>query len=431
MEPLAGVPFPYDAGRIPACPSSLIGTWIESGLTSYWNEGTAGHIKQLIDNAISFRNSRNVKIFCGEFGVYIPNSPENDRTIWYETVRQYLNENDIPWTTWDYKGGFGLFKKGSDELFEHDLNVPLLQSLGFIVPVQTPFLRKPDSTGFMLYTDYIGTGINEGSYTSGTVNFYSNDLPNNNNYCLSWSGFSQYNAIVFDFSPDKDLSKLMEGRYAIDFIVRGNAPGMKFDIRFLDTKTQFSGDHPWRISFTIDENIAPWDRKWHHIHIPLTSFRESGSYDSNIWYNPEGKFDWKAIDRFEISTEYPVTTANKLWFDNIFITAIDTASIRESGVHGIEKTKDKLSLKLNVNPNPVTYSTTISYSLSEESITSVSIISMTGKKVRNLINEFQLPGVYSILWDGFSDQGAPVPKGMYICVLKSGVSKITSKIIKY
>jgi endoglucanase len=35
MEPLSGVPFPYNATSMPACPSSLKGTWIESSLNSY------------------------------------------------------------------------------------------------------------------------------------------------------------------------------------------------------------------------------------------------------------------------------------------------------------------------------------------------------------------------------------------------------------
>ena len=156
MEPLSGVPFPYDAGRMPECPGTLKGTWIESSLNSYPSEGTVTHVKQLIDIAVNFRNERNVKIFCGEFGVYIPNCNKADRYYWYEAVRQYFEEKDIPWTSWDYQGSFGLFNQGSNELFDHDLNVYLLQALNFNVPPQTPFSIKPDSIGFLMYSDYIG-----------------------------------------------------------------------------------------------------------------------------------------------------------------------------------------------------------------------------------------------------------------------------------
>jgi Endoglucanase len=429
METLSGVPFPYDAARMPSCPVSLKGTWIESGLNSYSNDGTVGSVKQLIDNAISFRKSRNVNIFCGEFGVYMENSINDDRTYWYNVVRQYLEENDIPWTSWDYKNGFGLFKKGSDELFDHDLNVPLLQSLGLNVPLQTPFTIKPDTIGFSVYSDFIDRNINDGSYSDGLINFYSTDLPNNDNYCLSWSGFSQYNAIVFDFNPDKDLSKLESEGYAIDFMVRGNSPGIKFDVRFTDTKTQIAGDHSWRMGITIDGSNSAWDMKWHHIHIPLTSFNERGAWDDNSWYNPEGKFDWTAIDKLEISTEYPVTSGNQLWFDNIFITNLDTAIVREPRVLGSEKITVQTQLK--VTPNPMKYSATLSYNLSEESPVSVSIFSLTGNKIRMLFNETQSPGYQSLTWDGCGDNGVPVQRGLYICVFKTRGYVISEKIIKY
>ena len=173
MGPLAGVPFPYDAARMPACPASLKGTWVESSLNNYPNDGTVNNVRQLIDNAINFRKSRNANLFCGEFGVYIPNSPVNDRTFWYSIVKQYLEDNGIPWTSWDYKGGFGLFTKGSNELFENNLNIPLLQSLGLNIPPQTPFTIKPDTAGFIIYSDFIGPKIYDQSSSSGQINFYS------------------------------------------------------------------------------------------------------------------------------------------------------------------------------------------------------------------------------------------------------------------
>jgi endoglucanase len=431
MEPLAGVPFPYDAAKMPLCPASLKGTWIESSLNSYLNEGSVSRVKQLIDIAINFRTSRNVKIFCGEFGVYIPNSNTADRTYWYNVVRQYFEENNIPWTIWDYKGGFGLFNKGSNALFKHDLNVPLLQSLGLNVPPQTPFSIKPDSIGFNIYSDYIGADINDVSYSSGPINFYSTDLPNNDHYSLSWKGFSQYNALVFDFIPDKDLSVLRSRGYAVDFMVKGNLPGIKFDIRFKDTRTEIAGDHPWRMVTTIDDSKVAWDRKWHHVRIPLTAFNEQGAWDNNTWYNPEGKFDWTAIDKFEISTEYALTKDKQLWFDNIHITNLDTAIVREFGEMGVERLRQNSGIQMKVTPNPMRDAAIITYTLSAESIISVSIFSVTGSKIRTLVNKSQEPGYQSLTWDGCSDNGTPVQRGIYICMLATPEYFFSAKIIKY
>ncbi len=134
MASLKGIPFPYDAGRMPAIPPEFRGTWVENGLRNYPKEGNVEKVKSLLDMAINFRNTHHIDIFCGEFGVYIPNCDNTDRVYWYSVVREYLEANDIPWTSWDYKGTFGLFNKNSREKFRSDLNVPLLKSLGLTVP---------------------------------------------------------------------------------------------------------------------------------------------------------------------------------------------------------------------------------------------------------------------------------------------------------
>ncbi|MDQ3292123.1 MAG: glycoside hydrolase family 5 protein, partial [Bacteroidota bacterium] len=159
MVNLAQVPFPYRADGMPALPASLKNTWLESAYNNYPIEGTVAKVKELIDIAANFKNSHGVKVFCGEFGVLATNSPLADRVNWYKTVRTYLEEKNIPWTTWDYHGGFGLFEPGGADLFNHDLNLQLLTALGFILPPQTDYVLKPDTTGFLIYDDFLGSGI--------------------------------------------------------------------------------------------------------------------------------------------------------------------------------------------------------------------------------------------------------------------------------
>ena len=429
MAPLAGVPFPYSAGSMPACPASLTGTWIENGLNGYSAEGTEEHVKQLLNTAINFRNSRNVNIYCGEFGAYIPNSKQSDRIYWYNTVRKYLEDNNIPWTSWDYQGGFGLFNKDSNEMFGHDLNTGLLESLGLNIPPQTPFSMKPDSTGFEIYTDYAGHGIIGGGYPAGSTSFYSTELPEAGSYCISWKGFSIYNSLSFDFKPDRDLSKLFSEGYAIDFMLRGNMPGIKFDIRFVDSKISAT-DHPWRLGVTIDESIASFDRKWHHVHIPLNTFNEKGSWDNGSWYNPEGKFDYSAIDRIEISTEYPVVNGAQIWLDNIMINNADTAVVRQNEDVAVRDVSAPTDVQLNVVPNPVKSSAIISYNLPGKNLADISIYSLTGTRIRVIQSKLIESGYNSVTWDGFNDQGVPVPKGIYICVLSTSKFTYSKKLIR-
>jgi endoglucanase len=320
MVPLAGVPFPYGAGPMPACPPELKGTWVESSLNAYNRDGTVKRVKELIDVAVKFRDEREVPVFCGELGVYRLNSDNDQRVYWYEVVRSYLQGKKIAWTVWDYEGGFGLFQKGTNEQFEHDLNIPLVKSLGLISPLQTPFILTPDRTGFDLYTDYMAETVRNASYTGhGILDLYCETAPEQGAYCIYGTGFDRYNAIGFDFRPDKDLTLLVQMGYLLDFWVRGDTPGARFDVRFLDTKTTAPQDHPWRMTDTIDQRYGAWDGQWRHVQIPLKSFVDRGSWDG-VWLTPRGLFDWCAVDRFEIVSEYHDFAGMQFWFDDIRVT---------------------------------------------------------------------------------------------------------------
>ncbi len=137
MEAISGIPFPYEAAKMPAKSDSLKSNlWLDSMINNYNVQGNVATIKSQIGEAITFRDTRKVKIYCGEFGVYIPKSKKEDRVYWYKVVRRYLNEKKIPWTIWDYQGGFGLFTKDKDGQFDEDLNIPLVRILDLNVPVQ-------------------------------------------------------------------------------------------------------------------------------------------------------------------------------------------------------------------------------------------------------------------------------------------------------
>jgi len=319
MVQVTGIPFPYDANRMPDCPTELKNTWVGSSYTSYRNEGTVRRVKELIDIAADFQVARNVPLFCGEFGVYIPNSNNADRVYWYEIVRKYLEEKNLSWTIWDYKGGFGLFKKDSSELFDYDLNIPMVEALGLTAPPKKDFTIEPDTTGFDVYLDYIGPGIVESSWNNaGILDYYCDDNPASGLFCIHWAGVNQYDCISLRFSPVKDLTVLVDEGYADDFWVRCDNPAARIDIRFVDTKTDEPGDHPWRMRRTISSNLAQWNDEWQHLQLALSSFTEHGSWDDG-WYNPQGDFDWAATENFEIVSEYSDLQGTNFHFDDIRI----------------------------------------------------------------------------------------------------------------
>ncbi|MBX2963357.1 MAG: cellulase family glycosylhydrolase [Cyclobacteriaceae bacterium] len=419
MASLAGVPFPYNAASMPPTPDNLKGTWVESAINNYAIDGTINRVRQLIDIAVAFKEQRNVPVFCGEFGVYIPNSNNVDRIRWYEVVVNYLNQKGISWTVWDYKGGFGLFEKNSGEMFDYDLNISLLEKMNFNIPPQQEYIKKPEMKSLVLYDDYPGSRVHNASYrSSGTLDFYAADAATGN-YCLCWSNVGQYDAIALDFRPDIDLSKLKDHDFELTFKVKSSSPTAKFDVRFIDTKTGPS-DRPWRMGKTIDNTIAPFNGQWQEVRIPLKTLTEKGAWDE-AWYNPQGLFDWTDIDRFEIVPEHQPLTGITFCYDDIKIEGED---IIEEVIISVEK----LSLSgLNVYPNPFVERITIQYKPSALHNNEIVVVNQLGIPVKRITEITKTDEHLNAVWDRKNETGHRVPPGIYFISIKSGS---TAKVVK-
>jgi len=77
-------------------------------------------IRKEIQLPVQYARERNLKLYCGEWGC-LPTPPREARLQWYADVRTVLEENDIAWAHWDYKGGFGIVSstgEKDDELIE-------------------------------------------------------------------------------------------------------------------------------------------------------------------------------------------------------------------------------------------------------------------------------------------------------------------------
>ncbi len=100
-------------------------------------------------------------------------------------------------------------------------------------------------------------------------------------------------------------------------------------------------------------------------------------------------------------------------------------------VHPFTAVRDKhqnpssipIDLELSQNwPNPFNSTTAINYQLSavsdQRSAVSLKIYNILGQVVRKLVNEEQVPGYYSVRWDGKDSGGNPVASGVYFCRLQ-------------
>ncbi len=74
---------------------------------------------------------------------------------------------------------------------------------------------------------------------------------------------------------------------------------------------------------------------------------------------------------------------------------------------------------LSAGPNPFTVTATISFELTDQGHTSVSIFDLAGREVTNLLNEEMVMGVHSVEWNGQSLSGEVVSSGLYLCRIES------------
>jgi len=64
-------------------------------------------------------------------------------------------------------------------------------------------------------------------------------------------------------------------------------------------------------------------------------------------------------------------------------------------------------------PNPFNPNTTIQYTLPQHAWVKINIYNILGRKVKNLVDEYQPAGYKKIIWDGKNDKGEEVASGIY------------------
>ena len=72
------------------------------------------------------------------------------------------------------------------------------------------------------------------------------------------------------------------------------------------------------------------------------------------------------------------------------------------------------------SPNPFNSATEIEYFIPENADVSIEVYDLRGKKVKQLVNEFQTAGTYSVNWNSTDEKGNPMPTGSYFYKIKAG-----------
>jgi len=79
--------------------------------------------------------------------------------------------------------------------------------------------------------------------------------------------------------------------------------------------------------------------------------------------------------------------------------------------------------------NPMSTVTTIYYQIPKKSKVRLLIYDITGRTVRTLVDTEQVPGCYTVSWDGSDDTGRRGPSGIYFYRLNTGGYAATKKIV--
>jgi len=321
LTPLAGVPFPADRRRMPRIPRELRGTWIENSLTyNYANDASFQKLSSTLDRAVAFSRERDVPVFCGEFGVYMINSNQEDRVRWYTFVADALDKRNISRTSWDYYGGFGVFNSGTGD-FKYDLNTEVVSAMGFTPPAQLERSVEPLNTGFVIFDDYPNRiYAAAGFWGDGNTTFTLYDKNSaRGEFAILWGNVNQYNMFWFSFDNERNFSRLVSEGYCLEFMARAEKP-VKFDVRFVNPENAQS--IPWRMRYMIDENILPPDGSWHVIRIPLADMSEHGAWigATQSWIGPRGEFSWNDIRQLDFVSEHMDMKDIYVRFDEIKIS---------------------------------------------------------------------------------------------------------------
>jgi hypothetical protein len=72
------------------------------------------------------------------------------------------------------------------------------------------------------------------------------------------------------------------------------------------------------------------------------------------------------------------------------------------------------------SPNPFEGSTEIAYTLSEPAHVDLGVFSVSGRRIKTLIRQYQATGHKITHWDGRDESGAEVTGGIYFCRLEAG-----------
>lgn len=294
---ITNVPFPYEKERMPPPPPNATDAekW---ELSNYQEASSEKALLTPLDKAVEFANKRNAALMCNEFGVLMTFANPAERANWYRMKCGWMDERNIARLSWDYTQEFGLFKSPQESRFPEDLNIPVIEAMGYKISDGTKakgetWYRRAKRTGdYTIYKDGNADYIRVQAWN--TIGSLSKLDSQTNERFIELKELKPFDELLFQFREPCDFTSLKNSGAKLEFYVSSKDPKFDITIYFRDMESKI---FPWRASTLISSKNAAPDGNWRKISIPLSKFNDVGGWTPlTEWRSSEGKFSWALID---------------------------------------------------------------------------------------------------------------------------------------
>jgi hypothetical protein len=125
---------------------------------------------------------------------------------------------------------------------------------------------------------------------------------------------------------------------------------------------------------------------------------------------------------------YPEFIASSEYFQHPGRSCVTIYTTNLTSAEGKEQLPQAAELELRSHPNPFNVSTRISYNVPSKAHVRLEVFNLVGQRIVSLVDETELPGRKSVMWDGTDGGGHPVSSGVYFCKLSAGSLTKTARI---
>jgi hypothetical protein len=220
-------------------------------------------------------------------------------------------------------------------------------------------------------------------------------------YCIERTGYLQYGPYTIDYGNQKL-------KYKLPFL----HPSYYYDLRAIVYQ---QGQNNWSQNFDIDSALS-------------TTITFEPNRPETVWIRlPQESYK----NDTKVKQEIKKILGNRAVIADLRlyqVEEIDTSG-SEGGAQSAGSALVQRPLLYQSYPNPAKTRAVIRYSLPVAGKVSLTIYDISGRAVRNLVDENKESGIYSINWDSKDDKGRSLAQGVYFYRLKSDRFSDTKRMV--